>query len=1123
MEEDVEIEELLKRNEGLLIDAANSTDPSLCSEGEESDRTDPSDSIATNPDEFPPSFTKNEKQIEIDEVQELLDDNLISYRTKRVEPPSRAASESSDSDVEIISNAGSDFNDGDAFINEIMSDNEGQYKEQLRKHIGNKTKQLAGAQILEELCDVRRVIFQRGSFLDNLEVKLNKELSENAEKQNEVRLKLIALSERPETGRHAEPSYSRCFFKKFGMPYFKDSNGFKPPVPYNRDHKKKIEHGELIVSTIPKIHVWVKTDKDMLCKAVRDTLIEERSCKLKNEIKKLKCSSTFKSAKELDNQITSCQRKLRAVKSKSYLDLVGEESPDREYDWLKYSATIFQGKHSPEECKRFWHIYLKPTINRKSWGVSEDLKLLEIAEEMHHQDWDAIAKLLGTNRSAYQCLVHFNTRINTKRDSVHGKWTEEEDEKLRCIIDASKIAEFIPWSKVASHFPNRTHHQIYNRWVNCLNPKIIKGRFSPQEDLLIVSGIEVFGVTFKELASLLNNRTSSQIRERYERHLLPKTAKTGTWSLNEDENLVSLVEKYGEGKWVTISKELKTRSRTQCRQRYGFIKNMRKKNPDWDIGKINRKQLNNVSKVIGRTSKYVDKIKQEIEKVESTFRLSQIETETFRIEKLKEMRDLIISKKCDLRRKKKVFADNSEVNSLLLEYFKTSYTKLLTRSVKFCDDKERESYMNEMILLAKYFGHRLQLPESEYEIENNPNLSDNLKYILKKHIRWVEERKLAKRRACESIAACSASGTNIDYEPPEVDDTIIMIDSWHSPPIDVSTLNFSEYFKRIVFDFSYGMHKDIWRSKMRRTLVPQWTTLDNTDFGHSETYQPFYIPPNLQTALGYKTMLLGRNRLKKEANQGFGKKLFGCINEIQTKNELAVIKNEIEVDCMLLDQYQETMLSLFAWSKVMSVTDVGSTRLGLEGNARTGTQHQMNRPKQTAKICDIPSKKRRLENAKEKKDTEVRIKKSRLELKEEIRSQGAENQKGIRYRRKMQIENLAGQNPDEPKVKIARIYRPRWKGVGNIDQLENKVGKTVKNNTNTKCEVDELPMAVREGSKTYKTPVKRPNHSHNTRANMKTKQMMLRIERCDATDLPSDVDLITLSTPKNGEKQNEDC
>ena len=62
------------------------------------------------------------------------------------------------------------------------------------------------------------------------------------------------------------------------------------------------------------------------------------------------------------------------------------------------------------------------------------------------------------------------------------------------------------------------------------------------------------------------DRSDVQCLQRWQKVLSPELVK-GPWTKEEDQLVVSLVQKYGPKKWSLISKHLKGRIGKQCRER----------------------------------------------------------------------------------------------------------------------------------------------------------------------------------------------------------------------------------------------------------------------------------------------------------------------------------------------------------------------------------------------------------------------------------------------------------------------------------------------------------------------------------------------------------------------------
>lgn len=138
------------------------------------------------------------------------------------------------------------------------------------------------------------------------------------------------------------------------------------------------------------------------------------------------------------------------------------------------------------------------------------------------------------------------------------KWSLEEDEILKESV--SKLGKK-SWIRVAAFLPNRSPKQCLQRWNFALSPKIKKGRWSKEEDLILLKGIEEHGRGKWSLIKV-PGRTDAQIRERFENVLNPDLNR-GPWSEAERKLLKSLVESIGP-KWSIISQELPNRTDNMC-------------------------------------------------------------------------------------------------------------------------------------------------------------------------------------------------------------------------------------------------------------------------------------------------------------------------------------------------------------------------------------------------------------------------------------------------------------------------------------------------------------------------------------------------------------------------------
>uniref|UniRef100_A0A8B9FTY7 MYB proto-oncogene like 1 n=1 Tax=Amazona collaria TaxID=241587 RepID=A0A8B9FTY7_9PSIT len=70
------------------------------------------------------------------------------------------------------------------------------------------------------------------------------------------------------------------------------------------------------------------------------------------------------------------------------------------------------------------------------------------------------------------------------------KWTRDEDERLKKLVEQNGTDD---WAFIASHLQNRSDFQCQHRWQRVLNPELIKGPWTKEEDQRVIELVQKYG------------------------------------------------------------------------------------------------------------------------------------------------------------------------------------------------------------------------------------------------------------------------------------------------------------------------------------------------------------------------------------------------------------------------------------------------------------------------------------------------------------------------------------------------------------------------------------------------------------------------------------------------------
>jgi len=328
--------------------------------------------------------------------------------------------------------------------------------------------------------------------------------------------------------------------------------------------------------------------------------------------------------------------KLLGARKKEKQDLTSlvnaYEKNGQEVDWVKIAvemSKICKAQHTAIECFCVYNNDM--ASNKAKWAIDEEKKLAELARTYSEHEWVAIAEKLGTGRTPFQCLKHFQQAINTKLTTM-AEWTPEEE---RILQESVLLHGDKNWQHISSTLPGRTAKQCNFKWrksSGVFDDGVVNGVWNEEEERRLFLGVLAHEIPFLDdfklppsevqkfsglqsgiadvdgrvetagtavvdavkgktgkrnkyvkvtspagdnlpapswgrVAEVVIGRNDTRCRDKWTCSMDP-TISTEPFSSAEDELILALVDKFGSSAWVTVSRYMKGRSDSQCSSRW---------------------------------------------------------------------------------------------------------------------------------------------------------------------------------------------------------------------------------------------------------------------------------------------------------------------------------------------------------------------------------------------------------------------------------------------------------------------------------------------------------------------------------------------------------------------------
>ncbi|KAI0551138.1 Homeodomain-like protein [Xylaria curta] len=123
------------------------------------------------------------------------------------------------------------------------------------------------------------------------------------------------------------------------------------------------------------------------------------------------------------------------------------------------------------------------------------------------------------------------------------------------------------WHRIAAKLPGRTNKDCRKRWVNKVCGSLKKGPWNKNEDECLLDAVDRYGQRWTLVANEVGFRSPDQCAKRWQSKLDPNL-EHGRWTVEEDELLLNLVRENGREWKMFQEQKFSRRSTNELKNRY---------------------------------------------------------------------------------------------------------------------------------------------------------------------------------------------------------------------------------------------------------------------------------------------------------------------------------------------------------------------------------------------------------------------------------------------------------------------------------------------------------------------------------------------------------------------------